>query len=454
MPRGTRRTSYVRDGRGRFASTPGGGAPKRPPAKKASRGTNRLTRDNSGRITSVGGNGATARGGRLRTGAGNLRARQTDRLKGAPQGVVSRGGKARAGGGAPKVPPRIANRSAADQAHRDKLAKQWKTVEKPARRAYASMRSARRGAAGLIPDYPRLTKARKIRGDARFVSGNIEDQVTRLMRSPSRGKNKLTPQQRGQIVADTLYSARSLRARAAMTTPRRSTRNVRAARPGGTIAKPRGLKPGALKAKTKKTGKRVLSTERIRSANANLKTRLTKVLDELRKVENAKNRDNSPMASGSNFSPRYQKLIARGAKADRQLESLRKAAKKLKQIELGYTPEKYGFARGTAQRKALAAEIRKARGQLTRLQREEATAKKAYEADPVVKFGLWGEIGQNRRQSRKTKERNGNAAMSRADRYVGARIAIRQQQNAIKQLRGKAKQQTQETNKRQKPRKP
>ena len=30
MPRGTRRTSYVRDGRGRFASTPGGGAPKRP----------------------------------------------------------------------------------------------------------------------------------------------------------------------------------------------------------------------------------------------------------------------------------------------------------------------------------------------------------------------------------------------------------------------------------------
>ena len=160
------------------------------------------------------------------------------------------------------------------------------------------------------------------------------------------------------------------------------------------------------------------------------------------------------MASGSNFSPRYQKLIARGAKADRQLESLRKAAKKLKQIELGYTPEKYGFARGTAQRKALAAEIRKARGQLTRLQREEATAKKAYEADPVVKFGLWGEIGQNRRQSRKTKERKSNAAMNRVDRYIGAGIAVRQQQNAIKQLRDKAKQQTQETNKRQKPRKP
>jgi hypothetical protein len=163
--------------------------------------------------------------------------------------VLSRGGKARAGGVAPKVPPRIANRSAADQAHRDKLAKQWKTVEKPARRAYASMRPARRGAAGLIPDYPRLAKARKIRGDARFVSGNIEDQVTRLMRSPSRGKNKLTPQQRGQIVADTLYSARSLRARAAMTTPRRSTLKARAVRPSSTLAKPKGLNPGALAAK-------------------------------------------------------------------------------------------------------------------------------------------------------------------------------------------------------------
>jgi hypothetical protein len=101
MPRGTRRTSYVRDNRGRFASTPGGGAPKRPPAKRVSRGTNRLTRDNSGRITSVGGNGATARGGRLRTGAGNLRARQTmavlsnGRMASVPKGTIGRTRKQR-----------------------------------------------------------------------------------------------------------------------------------------------------------------------------------------------------------------------------------------------------------------------------------------------------------------------------------------------------------------------
>jgi hypothetical protein len=34
-----------------------------------------------------------------------------------------------------------------------------------------------------------------------------------------------------------------------MTTPRRSTLKARAARPGGTIAKPKGLKPGAIKPK-------------------------------------------------------------------------------------------------------------------------------------------------------------------------------------------------------------
>lgn len=234
------RRTYVRDGNGRFASTPGGGTAKRPAAKRVSRGANRLTRDNSGRITGQGGSGATARGGRLRTGAGKLRATQTDRLKRAPlQGVVSRAGKARGGKVAPKVHPRIANRSAADQAHRDKIAKQWKTVEKPARRAVASMRATRKAGAELVPAYPRLTKARRIGGHSRFLRENVMDQVNLLMRSPSRGKNKLTPQQRAQAVSDAVYTARILRARAAMTEPRRRTREIRAARPSGTIAKPK-----------------------------------------------------------------------------------------------------------------------------------------------------------------------------------------------------------------------
>jgi len=73
--------TYKRDSNGRFAST-GGARSGRPAAKPVSRGKNRITRDNAGRITSVGGEGATARGGRLRTAAGNKRAVQTARIKG------------------------------------------------------------------------------------------------------------------------------------------------------------------------------------------------------------------------------------------------------------------------------------------------------------------------------------------------------------------------------------
>jgi hypothetical protein len=73
------RRTYARDNRGRFAST--GTARSRPaPKQAATRGTNRLTRNNSGQIVGVGRNGATARGGRIRTGAGNQRATQTARL--------------------------------------------------------------------------------------------------------------------------------------------------------------------------------------------------------------------------------------------------------------------------------------------------------------------------------------------------------------------------------------
>lgn len=86
--------TYKRDSRGRFAGGGGGGG-GRPAARKAPRGTNRLTRDNAGKITGAG-DGATARGGRLRTAGGSLRATQTARLKGA-------GGKLRGGAKGAKV---------------------------------------------------------------------------------------------------------------------------------------------------------------------------------------------------------------------------------------------------------------------------------------------------------------------------------------------------------------
>jgi len=85
--------TYKRDGNGRFASTGTSGKKSRPPAKSVAKGVNKLTRDNAGKITSVGGDGATARGGRLRTASGNLRATQTTRIAGGRAGMVGKGGK-------------------------------------------------------------------------------------------------------------------------------------------------------------------------------------------------------------------------------------------------------------------------------------------------------------------------------------------------------------------------
>jgi len=97
MPRG-RRTSYTRDNSGRFASSPGGGAPKRStPATRraATRAGNRLNRDNSGRITGIGRDGATVRGGRLKTGKGNRRATQIASMRpaGLRSGTIAKGGR-------------------------------------------------------------------------------------------------------------------------------------------------------------------------------------------------------------------------------------------------------------------------------------------------------------------------------------------------------------------------
>lgn len=80
--------TYKRDSRGRFSGSGsgGGGGKSRPAPRQVQRGVNRLTRDNAGRITSVGGSGATARGGRIRTAAGNLRATVTSKA-----GMVSQG---------------------------------------------------------------------------------------------------------------------------------------------------------------------------------------------------------------------------------------------------------------------------------------------------------------------------------------------------------------------------
>lgn len=69
----------------------------------------RYTRDNRGRFASAGGGGATARGGRLRTAAGNKRATQTMRAQGAGGAGVIKGRAARTVAGQ-KVMGKLAKR--------------------------------------------------------------------------------------------------------------------------------------------------------------------------------------------------------------------------------------------------------------------------------------------------------------------------------------------------------
>ena len=98
--------TYKRDSNGRFAGgggSSGGGGGKRPAAKSVSRGVNRLTRDNAGKITSVGGEGATARGGRLKTAAGNKRAMQTAKVSGGRPAGTMKGKVKRDPGAAGKI---------------------------------------------------------------------------------------------------------------------------------------------------------------------------------------------------------------------------------------------------------------------------------------------------------------------------------------------------------------
>jgi len=147
MPRG-RRTSYTRDNNGRFASSPGGGAPKRStPATRraATRAGNRLNRDNAGRISGIGRNGATVRGGRLKTAKGNRRATQLASMRpaGFRSGTIAKGGRGVRGSVARSL---AAVRKARMAAAKPEAAKQQpqRPSKKPtnkAQRAYLAARS-------------------------------------------------------------------------------------------------------------------------------------------------------------------------------------------------------------------------------------------------------------------------------------------------------------------------
>lgn len=202
--------TYKRDALGRFAGGGGGGG--RPKARSVSKGANRLTRDNAGRITSVGGTGATARGGRLRTAGGNLRAAQTARIKGGGGRLrrpIDKEGRAK--------PARIANRSAVDQAHRDKVAKQFKKLDKATRRAYAASRYGKQAVSENRAYGSKSQRAIQSTAKQRrsYVSDTVLGQL--LTNRQVYGRKALTKQERADLVASVQRSAQGLRARQSVT---------------------------------------------------------------------------------------------------------------------------------------------------------------------------------------------------------------------------------------------
>ena len=234
--------TYKRDSRGRFSGGGGGGGGKsRPAPRQVQRGVNRLTRDNAGRITSVGGSGATARGGRIRTAAGNLRATVTSkagmvsqgRLTGAPlKSTIGKTSKARLNMGLTrpgKPGQREAYNAARTQLRANKPAAAAPRAASARRKAVGKISEAKAGRiiSRIDANRPGLRKAT---GSARKTANSIKTQRKATDFALAAGA-RARKQGKSISVNESLQ---------------RGVKNAAAK----NASKPRGLKPRAIKANT------------------------------------------------------------------------------------------------------------------------------------------------------------------------------------------------------------
>jgi hypothetical protein len=139
------------------------------------------------------------------------------------------------------VPKRL-QRSEAEQAHRDKIARQTKALPKEVRRAI--------GVARYGKSRPGVSEYRSFLGGKKLTThelrGHLRDAGTRLILGiPAYGRRKLNKAERAKEAAMILEDTKMLRARLAMGSVRGKVR-IRMPRSAGTVAKPKGLKPGVL----------------------------------------------------------------------------------------------------------------------------------------------------------------------------------------------------------------
>ena len=203
----------------------------------------KYSRDNRGRFASSG-SGATARGGRLRTATGNKRATQTSQMAAAPRaGTVDKGGKAR---GVAK--PAATVKPAQAPVSRIKAPKVGGVS-----RARLSGQKMNEGAGkrGKARQQRQQTMAIQRQMLGRIKPGKSAEPLSTggtlaarasLRRARAKAGPGASPAQRGAVKrAGTYLKASKERNRAA----------VKGAASRGTVAKPKGLKQGAVTARVK-----------------------------------------------------------------------------------------------------------------------------------------------------------------------------------------------------------
>ena len=214
----------------------------------------KYSRDNRGRFAS-GGTGATARGGRLKTAAGNKRATQTSQMPAAPRaGTVGKGGSARG--------PKVAKTAASIQSS---VARKDRVDLAAERKSYAGkLRSLPKEARKAI-QIEKMSRGKNMGNQAKPMA-NIAEGRMRLINNAGKRKNKLSPGEVDSIAKSMSGSARKLKAGMAMGSRGRArynpnavtptgqgsaARKIQGAKPGGTVAKPKGLKQGAVTARVR-----------------------------------------------------------------------------------------------------------------------------------------------------------------------------------------------------------
>ena len=272
-----RRSNYVRDNSGRFASSPGGGPPKRstPASRRAARPT-------------VTGGTLGARGS-LRRSRTKLAAKNpADRsLQGslslrAQKGAVTRGanrlGKARA---ASTV--RMAARAGVIRGGRKVAAKPVAAPKSSVRVIRPNRPAMRPGPGpdrGKISEYVgavrgarrRLSSAKPGSANAAEAKQGLKDNRQALSRRIQRergARRGLKPATSQQVLTGTV--------------PAPPARRVNAARPAGTVAKPKGLKPGAIAGRGK-AGKGARSWSKPNVSFAAMARRLQKVSTDMQAI--------------------------------------------------------------------------------------------------------------------------------------------------------------------------